>query len=127
MQNSCGETILLQHSAILTPLLTQQQQQQQQQQQHQHQTVLVSPVSPGNFYQLQFNSQFRRKIFFNKFLFSELTTNRENGMSLGSTTHSAINHGDSSSYLNPHHRAKKRKLSQDSSNVHVKQEPGKLK
>lgn len=43
MQNSCGETILLQHSTILTPLLTQQQQQQQQQ----HQNVLASPVSPG--------------------------------------------------------------------------------
>lgn len=50
MQNSCGETILLQHSAILTPLLTQQQQQQQhQQQQQQQQSVLASPVSPGKY------------------------------------------------------------------------------
>lgn len=45
IQNACGETILLPHSTMLTPLLTQQQQQQQLQQQHQ--SVLGSPVSPG--------------------------------------------------------------------------------
>ncbi len=37
--NSCGETILLQHSTMLTPLLTQQQQQQQ--------AALASPISPS--------------------------------------------------------------------------------
>ncbi|XP_065217829.1 myelin regulatory factor isoform X2 [Planococcus citri] len=91
MQNSCGETILLQHSTILTPLLTQQQQQQQQQ----HQNVLASPISPG-------------------------LSNREGTTP---TQLSNLSNGDTSPYLNPHNRAKKRKLSQDSSNVHVKQEP----
>lgn len=42
-------------------------------------------------------------------------------MNLGST---GLNNGDGSPYLTPH-RAKKRKLSQDSSSIHVKQEPGK--
>lgn len=49
-----------------------------------------------------------------------LSVSREGSVNLGST---GLNSADGSPYLTPH-RAKKRKLSQDSSNVHVKQEPG---
>ncbi|KAK7582583.1 hypothetical protein V9T40_014028 [Parthenolecanium corni] len=100
IQNPCGETILLPHATMLTPLLTQQQQQQQHQHQHlqqQHQSVLGSPVSPG------------------------MPANREGSIPLGPQV--TQNNGDSSAFLASQNRPKKRKLSQDSSNIHVKQEP----